>query len=97
MKLNENELRCLEILHEITEPAGERCVPFSYIAGDPPELDIKAVRRACRSLRRKGLAEYVRGLFNEDGMVAGSGYCISTEGIKEIHERSNQGKQESLL
>lgn len=37
-------------------------------------------RRALKALVRKGLAEYVRGLFDEDGMVAGSGYCATYEG-----------------
>jgi len=37
-------------------------------------LDRRTVRRACRSLTRKGLAEYGRGLWTEDGEPAGSGY-----------------------
>lgn len=37
-------------------------------------------RRAVRSLVRKGLAEYHRGVFDCDGMLAGSGYCISPSG-----------------
>lgn len=38
------------------------------------------VRIYVRSLARKGLAEYVRGLFTEDGEVAGSGYSATYEG-----------------
>lgn len=54
------------------------CVSFSYLADNG--LTIKEVRRACRSLRRKGLSEFHRGLMNDDGEVAGSGYCISRDG-----------------
>ncbi len=43
-------------------------------------LDIPQVRRSVRSLARKGLAEYVRGLFDGDGQVAGSGYCATKAG-----------------
>jgi hypothetical protein len=39
------------------------------------------VRLACRSLARKGLAKYGRGLFDDyTGEVAGSGYCITRAG-----------------
>jgi len=43
-------------------------------------LDIKEIRKACRSLRDKGLASYMRGLMTEDGEVAGSGYQCSDRG-----------------
>lgn len=38
------------------------------------KLERKVVRRCCRSLARKGLAEYGRGLWSEDGEPRGSGY-----------------------
>lgn len=39
-------------------------------------LEHKRIRRACRSLARKQLAKYCRGLFNEsDGQPYGSGYA----------------------
>ena len=44
-------------------------------------LDRKQVRRACRSLARKGLAQFGSGLFTEDGEVAGSGYTATREGV----------------
>ncbi len=44
------------------------------------KLNKATVRRVCRALARKGLAEYSRGLFNEDGEVAGSGYAITMAG-----------------
>jgi DNA-binding IclR family transcriptional regulator len=43
-------------------------------------LNRKEIRRACRSLRRKGLATFSSGLWNDDGQVAGSGYAATKEG-----------------
>ncbi|MCW2276336.1 DNA-binding MarR family transcriptional regulator [Rhodoblastus acidophilus] len=40
-------------------------------------LDRQQVRRACRSLARKGLAVFGRGLWTEDGTPAGSGYAAA--------------------
>jgi hypothetical protein len=51
-------------------------VSFESITEDT-KLDVKAVRRSCRLLARKGLAEFYRGLMTEDGEMAGSGDCIS--------------------
>lgn len=48
------------------------------------KLNRKEVRRAARSLKRKGLADYCRGLFNEDGEVAGSGYGCTREGAEVL-------------
>lgn len=78
MKINDNERKILERLIEDEECA----YYFKSLTGDG--MDIKAVRGACRSLARKGLAEYHRGLFNDDGMAAGSGYGITAEGMAFI-------------
>lgn len=72
IKLNENENKVLKQLAENDEIA----LYFRSFDG----LDIKQARRACRSLARKGLAEFHRGLFNDDGQVAGSGYGITEKG-----------------
>ena len=83
MKLNENEmtvLRCLVDSYSEDEP---RFMYFRGIAADT-KLDVKVVRRAARSLARKGLAEFARGLFDEDGMVAGSGYGATRAGAALI-------------
>lgn len=82
IKINENEERVLRLLAENSSTHGEYCVAFKNIADN--EADIKLVRRACRSLRKKGLAEFYRGLMNEDGEVAGSGYCISPLGVEWV-------------
>lgn len=49
------------------------------------KLEIAQVRRACRSLAKKGYAKYERGLFNEDGEVAGSGYRATLAGAALMH------------
>lgn len=84
VRINDNERKVLTVLDEVTDTWGERCLPFSWII-DGENLDLKAVRRACRSLRKKGLAEFHRGLMDEDGQVAGSGYCISKAGKAFMH------------
>lgn len=43
-------------------------------------LDRKQVRRSCRLLARKGLAQFGFGLWNDDGNVAGSGYAATRDG-----------------
>lgn len=44
------------------------------------DMPRERARSACRSLAAKGLAQYWRGLFTEDGEVAGSGYAITRAG-----------------
>lgn len=75
-KINENERKVLEY---IAEEYDEMAYYFRGIVKHTG-LELKQVRRACRSLARKGYAEYRRGLFNEDGMTAGSGYSATREG-----------------
>ncbi len=48
-------------------------------------------RVALRSLTNQGLAQYSRGLFNEDGEVWGSGYSITRLGIEAL-TRKRQSK-----
>lgn len=82
MKINENEKKVLEVLsEEFSDEA--KCFYFRSIVSKTG-LELKQVRRACRSLARKGLAEYVRGLFDDEGMAAGSGYCATEDGAALI-------------
>lgn len=88
--INENEKRVLIFMAESYDSFGEGgCYYFKTIAEDL-KLEIKQVRRACRSLKKKGFAEYVRGLFDEDGMVAGSGYCCSKSGADLVEQINPQ-------
>lgn len=77
--VSERELRILEVLTDHYCMEGN-CLYFSYI-GKLTSLDRSQVKRSVRSLARKGFAEYVRGLFDDDGMVAGSGYCATRAGV----------------
>lgn len=79
VRLNENESKILGVLDLVTREHGDLCVAFDYLIGET-KLERAIVRRACRSLRSKGLAEFYRGLVTEDGEMAGSGYCISRAG-----------------
>lgn len=80
MKINDNEKKVL--IHLLTIYGGEfDCTFFKYIA-KATKLSIKQVRRACRSLKKKGLTDYVVGLFNDNGEIVGSGYCATELGRK---------------
>ena len=82
MKISEREQKCLKILAEHYQ-SDQNCLYFRAFTLST-RLNTKQVRRTVRSLARKGLAEYIRGLFDEDGMVAGSGYCATEEGYDLI-------------
>lgn len=86
-KISEKEKAVLTVLAE--EWGDEQnCLFFrgivSRLERTPLKLDLRQVRLACRSLARKGLASYERGLFDDDGMVAGSGYCATRLGADLI-------------
>jgi hypothetical protein len=76
IRLSENEER---VLAALASPGIGYCMNFAAI-GDLAKLDRRNVRRACRSLRRKGLAEFQIGLWTEDGGPAGSGYSANKAG-----------------
>jgi hypothetical protein len=82
MNLNENENKVLAFL------ADQFSCDAVYWGFDGIaqhiKLDRKQIRRACRSLKKKGLAEYMCGLFNDDGEVAGSGYGATKTGAELI-------------
>ncbi len=79
--LNDNERKVLSVLAEHAR-WDENYMTFNGIKNKGLELDRKQIRRACRSLARKGLAEYGRGLWNDAGEVAGSGYCATKAGVE---------------
>ena len=78
-KINENEKKVLLIL------ASEYDEAFFYFSAivEETKLELHQVRRACRSLRKKGLAEFSQ-LFDDEGMINGSGYGCSFEGKKLV-------------
>lgn len=77
MKLTKSELKCLDFLI-----CGEYGIAYYFRAFvERTGLNLTQVKRAVRGLARKGLAEYRRGLFDDDGLTAGSGYGITRKGI----------------
>ena len=82
MKLSDNETHVLSILGSGSYDFGYFCFAAveQRLADKGIKLDRKAIRRACRSLARKGLAEYGKGLWSDDGEPAGSGYCAKRAG-----------------
>lgn len=84
MKMKTSHRKVLEALNE------EGCnivdwnyLTFATIAGRT-KLDRQEVRRIARHLARKGLTEYGRGLWTEDGEPFGSGYRITEAGAAAL-------------
>jgi hypothetical protein len=76
-------LEALNSIHDDYDGGGY--AHFSYVierTGFPRPI----VRRICRYLARRGLAEYSRGLWSEDGEPAGAGYGITKAGIAALAE-----------
>ena len=74
MKLNPDEQKVLRYLAD--EEESYWC--FAAIA-ECVRLDRKAIRRACHSLKRKGLTKFGQGLWDEEG-PRGSGYAVTKAG-----------------
>lgn len=87
MILRDDHMRVLRSLYEQTTPNGEWCIYFKHIETDTG-LDRKTVRRCCRYLAKRKLAEFHRLFSDDDGTTAGSGYCISPTGFKEFERRT---------
>lgn len=49
-------------------------------------VTVDMARGILRSLTDRGYCRYARGLFTEDGMVAGSGYGLTPNGLKYYSE-----------
>lgn len=84
MSLTPPALAVLTVLHDLTAYSlGELFVPFAPLI-ERTGLDRAQVRRHCRYFARKGLAEYSKGLWTEDGEPAGAGYGITSAGIHAL-------------
>ena len=72
----------VKVLAALASVGGDFCViPFRSIARRV-RLKRAEIRLACRSLTRKGLAEFHRGCWTEDGEPAGSGYAATKVGCE---------------
>ena len=73
------EMSVLKILNEYSEPYGDQA-HYTWKIAEDAGLPKEYARVALISLRNKGMAIYLRGLFNDDGGTAGSGYAITVHG-----------------
>lgn len=82
--ISQRQLAVLRVLYSY----GPEAALYMKTIATITDLDKKAVRKAVRTLARKGYAELVRGLINEeDGLLAGSGYAITTKGCAFMQTR----------
>lgn len=77
--MTDKEIIVLGVLEEIRREYDSFYLGFDAIM-QRSGLDRETVRLACRSLAKQGLAEYRRGLWTEDGEMAGSGYGCTRKG-----------------
>ena len=85
MKVSDREMKVLKVLAGHYNDEGN-CLYFRTIMAET-KLEKTQVRRSVRSLARKDLAKYERGLFDDDGTVAGSGYCCTRAGKELVSSR----------
>ncbi len=78
---NKELLDILGVLFEAYQR--EVCYPYQVICDDT-KLDLVEVKRLIKLLKMLGYVDYVRGLMDDDGMVAGSGFCINREKADEV-------------
>jgi hypothetical protein len=80
------------VLHWLTELCSlETCIGFDMVV-ERTRLSRAEVRRHCRSLARRGLARYERGLWSEDGdRPRGAGYGPTKAGVAWIEAQNLAG------
>jgi len=83
VKLNDAECKVLTFL---ADQSGD---DYGYWGFDGikqhVKLDRRVIRLACRSLKRKGLTEFLSGLWNDEG-PAGSGYAATKAGCELLKQ-----------
>jgi hypothetical protein len=88
--MSPNEQKALGALAEAYSDYEDFCfLSFKGVA-ERSGLDPKLVRRTVRSLARKGFARYGKGLWTDDGELAGAGYCCTKEGVAALALTSNK-------
>ena len=88
--VSERQMRALKALARNYD-SDANCLYFSTIA-QRSGLTKQQARHAARALTRKGLAEFVRGLFDDEGLVAGSGYCCTPTGFAMLSACAKEAK-----
>lgn len=77
MRTSEREWKALQALAGCGEDFAY--LGFAHLA-QKSGLERHQVRRTARALARKGLAAFGRGLWTDEGEMAGSGYCATAAG-----------------
>ena len=81
--MKENHKKVLDMLvRDFDECEGGAYFCFKTIQ-NATGLDRRTVRLACRYLKRKGLARFYAGLWDEDGGMRGSGYSATEEAMNQ--------------
>jgi hypothetical protein len=89
--LNEVQQKLLKNLYEQNSHADEGwCFGYASITDDLDGVERKELTKNMRRLRKLELALYQRGLFTEDGEVAGSGFSITEEGKAWVEGHAEQ-------
>ncbi len=92
IKLSLNEKTILEVFMKETDTWGEVCLNVKNLLNNT-QLEEKEIRECCRKLTQLKLIEYMRGLMDDDGKVAGAGYCITRDGKKYIFPCQKCGEE----
>lgn len=87
--LTVSETKVLDCLRDRASD-DENCLPSGFVAS-LTDLSLLQARRAIKSLQRRGYVELVRGIFNSDGEIAGSGYCCTPAG-RSVSPQDGQPK-----
>jgi len=86
MTLSDREARCLIAWRGMQQGY---CLNFRGVAARC-DVEPDNIRRVVRSLARKGLLSFERGLFNDDGELAGSGYGLTAAGEERLAAVSDE-------
>lgn len=97
MKINENERKVLELLEESYFGEDDWGAWHFKPLVNRTKLTLKEVRRACRSLHKKGLTSYERALIDDDGNFAGAGYRTTEQGAALVKPCLKCAKRGTML
>lgn len=78
--MTEYQKRERKVLAAFTDSGRDFSFACFSVLMERTKLPRREVRVICRRLARKGLAQYGRGLWTEDGEPYGSGYAITEAG-----------------
>lgn len=83
-RLSSRETECLYALHTILLNSDN--ASYARTVAKKVGIEENKARNALRSLKRKGFVDYQRGLFDDEGKVAGSGWRVNLKGSQIIPE-----------